>query len=103
MYSEFREELTTSASEKAMKWLRRLMKYAREVGVIQFTPIEEMEIMHSPDRDQKWSSDEVKAVIVSALFGGMETDVVPVNEPPIIVDRIKELHDQGKKFGVLLL
>ncbi|MDD9878735.1 MAG: tyrosine-type recombinase/integrase [Magnetovibrio sp.] len=70
LYNIFREQYTLSVSEKAWKWFRRLMAYAREIGVRDDIPVDGLKIEHHTPRESVWTKDEVKRVVQAALHGG---------------------------------
>lgn len=57
-------------ANKVFKWLRRLMRYAQEIGVQDINPIAEMSLQSAPSRGQVWQPEQVDAVIAAALAGG---------------------------------
>ncbi|MBF0622905.1 MAG: tyrosine-type recombinase/integrase [Magnetococcales bacterium] len=70
-YNNLRQEgASAHKAKKVMKWFRRLMRFAQEVGVRDDNPLAEMRIENPKGRDQVWSREEVEAVINAALNGG---------------------------------
>lgn len=57
-------------ARKVMKWFRRLMRYAQEIGVRDDNPLSDMIIEVPAARDQVWTPEEVEAVIEAARSGG---------------------------------
>lgn len=70
LYNKFHAKFTVSASEKAMKWMRRLLAYAVEIGVRDDIPIDRMTVEHNDPRSALWTPEEVQKVIQAALYGG---------------------------------
>jgi len=70
LYNNMRKHYSVSASEKIMKWFRRLMAYAVERGVRDDIPIDRLEVEHPDPRDAVWAAEEIEAVFEAAMFGG---------------------------------
>jgi len=70
LYNIMRDKYSVSASEKIMKWFRRLMAYAEEVGIRDDIPVHRLTIEHLEPRDIIWTPEEIGAVFDAALHGG---------------------------------
>jgi integrase len=71
LYNKIRAESSAHKARKVMKWFRRLMKYAVELGIRDDNPASEMQIETTPGRSQRWQEEQVEAVIAWALKGGV--------------------------------
>jgi integrase len=71
LYNKVRVDSSVHKARKVMKWFRRLMKYAVELGIRDDNPSSEMELEAPVGRSQRWQPDQVEAVIACALKGGV--------------------------------
>ena len=69
-YNGLRGDGSAHRAKKVLKWFRRLMRYAMEIGVRENNPADEMSIESVPPRTQKYSPEEVDKLIRSAVEGG---------------------------------
>ncbi|MBF0383181.1 MAG: tyrosine-type recombinase/integrase [Magnetococcales bacterium] len=79
-YNELRNiGASAHKAKRVMKSLRRLMKYAIELGIRLDNPVAEMSLETPKARDQVWTSEEIQAVIEEAQKGGKATsgNVIP--------------------------
>ena len=58
------------SANKSMKWLRRLMSYAVEIGLRETNPALRMGLKHNPPREQTWTIDEIEAFKHTAIEDG---------------------------------
>ena len=106
LYNQFRKELTISAAEKTWKYLRKLFSYAREIGVLEVIPIDEMKIERSNERTQVWSPDEIERFIKDAMKGGIALgghgSKVPIEPRPSVALGVSIAYDTSLPQGDVL-
>jgi integrase len=66
-YNDMRINGSITKVEKVMKWFHRLLKYAVEIGMIEYNPGARMKIESPQHRSTTWTPDEIEAVIATAL------------------------------------
>ncbi len=57
-------------ANKSMKWLRRLMSYAVEMGLRETNPALRMGLKHNPPREETWTVAEIEAFKRTAVKDG---------------------------------
>ena len=57
-------------ANKSMKWLRRLMSYAVEIGLRETNPALRMGLKHNPPREETWTVAEIEAFKRTAIEDG---------------------------------
>ncbi len=57
-------------ANKSMKWLRRLMSYAVEIGLRETNPALRMGLKHNPPREETWTVAEIEAFKRTAVKDG---------------------------------
>jgi integrase len=55
---------------KVMKWFRRLMRYAQEIGVRDDNPLSDMMIGNPKGRNEVWTKEELESIVALLLSGG---------------------------------
>lgn len=71
-YNDLRIQGSISKAEKYMKWFRRLLQYAVEIGFIEYNPSDKMQIESPPPRRQLWTPADLFKVIDAAETGGKD-------------------------------
>lgn len=92
-YNTLRADGSAHKARKVLKWFRRLMRYAMEIGVRETNPADEMTIETVPSRTQKYSADEVAALIRSALEGGRASTGNEIPARPSVAVATKIAYD----------
>ncbi|MBF0247047.1 MAG: tyrosine-type recombinase/integrase [Alphaproteobacteria bacterium] len=70
-YNDLCRERSVHQAQKICKWVRRLYRYAvDELEIRDDNPFDRMRVSEPPHRTQRWTADEVQAVISAALSGG---------------------------------
>lgn len=69
-YNDLRGTGSAHKARKIIKWFRRLMSYAIELGVRETNPAADLRIEGTPGRDQKWTVEEIDALKAACIAGG---------------------------------
>ena len=70
-YNQVRVDTSIATSQKAHKYLRRLMEYAVETGLRDDNPALRMNVAHSDSREVVWHVPHLEKIIEDALEGGV--------------------------------
>lgn len=80
-YNNMRLEGSEHKAVKAQKWLHRLLEYAVEMGLREDNPANRLKVERPAPRAERWTPEEVQAVINAALKGGVHPKSHNVIEP----------------------
>jgi integrase len=64
------DEWSRHKANKLIQWLRRVLAYGVEIGLIEHNPARHMALRHNPPRRVRWTPEEVEAVKATALEAG---------------------------------
>lgn len=70
LYNKLRKENGLNVARDTLKWFRRAMRYAQDIGVRDDNPVAELSVEEPKPRQAIWQPHEVEAVITAALMGG---------------------------------
>ncbi len=97
LYNRLYDEGGAHVARDTLKWFRRAMRYAQELGVRDDNPASELSIVEPPSRQAVWSPTEVEAVIAAALVGGRAKSGNEIPPRPSIALAIAIAYDVGQQ------
>lgn len=104
LYNRLHKEGGVNVARDSMKWFRRAMRYAKEIGVRDDNPVSELTMEEPPPRKAVWAPEEVEAVIGAALAGGKAKSGNEIPPRPSIALATAIAYDVGQqKCDVLSL